>query len=113
MGMFSLNLENDDVIPKIIDRNEDMSSIIKEVAQYWNFDFSSRAPGSAYVDNQFVGTDLDLCCFLFSISQRKPVIKIPYYDRRREKTIKKGQVQLTNERYGKLHGIGFANDTFS
>lgn len=86
----------------VMDRNADIVSSVKEVDNFWGFDLFSRKPGPAYNNNDiFVGTDLDLACFLYELSERGAVINIPKYESLGQTVLKEG-VRFLNK--GNRHG---------
>ena len=58
---------------------------------------TSRKPGAAYIDENLVGTDLDLACFLFELAERNAVINIPQYKSMRAAKIKEGEALISKE----------------
>ena len=89
-----------------MDRSKYISGVLNEVQQWWGYDLFSRRPGPAYIDEKFVGTDLDLSCFLFELSERNAVINIPEYQLVRPTSIKKGfKVVSPQNRHGQIIGL--------
>ena len=101
------DLVDNPVLQTIQDRTKNISSIFEEVKGYWNYDIYSRKPGPAYTDDGvFVGTDLDLACFLYSLQGRNAVINIPEYETFRQTKFKEGQMLTSKDnRHGKIVGV--------
>ena len=99
----------------IMDRSKDISVAVDEVTRWWDYDLYTRKPGPAYtVDEVFTGTDLDLACFMYALSERNAVINIPTYKSMRKKTIKKGQmVTSADNRHGNITGLASNKKVFS
>jgi len=104
----------------ILDRRsprEDLEASIVEVLNYWNLDLYTRKPGPAYKDGVFVGTDLDLACFLYALANRdsgkSAVIELPVYRSLRPKTHTEGErVTSKQNRHGRITGLISNRDTF-
>lgn len=98
----------------IMDKSKDMTETIKEVSSWWKYDLFSRKPGPAYdEDGVFVGTDLDLACFLYELADRNAVINIPTYKSLRKTRIKEGQSVVSKDnRHGSLLGLNSNKNTF-
>jgi len=105
---------NNPIMQTILDRSKDITPIIEEVTGWWTYDLFSRKPGPAYLeDGTFIGTDLDLACFLYELSNRNAVINIPTYTGIRAKSKKKGQIIVSKEnRHGTLLGLNANKETF-
>lgn len=100
------DLVENPIVKTIQDRTKDVRTIFNEVQSFWGYDLFSRKPGPAYVDGVFVGTDLDLACFLYSLKDRGAVINIPWYEKFRQTKLKEGQVLTSkNNRHGKVVGV--------
>jgi len=98
----------------IINRGSDIEPVIQKVSEWWSYDLYSRSPGPAYRDGVFVGTDLDLACFLYALAERKAVINIPRYKSMRQKSTKEGQVVTSKDnRHGAITGLSSNKDVFS
>ena len=94
-------------------RRSGLDMMIPTVQEWWGYDLFNRKPGPAYIDDQFVGTDLDLSCLLFELSERHAVINIPEYQPVRPKTIQKGYTVLsTQNRHGEIIGLISNKDSF-
>lgn len=105
---------NNPVMGVVMDRETDLDIIIPVVRGWWGYDLMHRKPGPAYIDDQFVGTDLDLSCLLFELSERHAVINIPTYQNIRPKSIQKGCTVLSTEnRHGEIIRLVSNKDTFS
>jgi hypothetical protein len=88
----------------ILDRSSNVGVIANITTQFWDYDLFSRKPSPAYDEyGVFTGTDLDLACFLYSLSGRGAVINIPNYKSATQKKARKDQrlVSKTN-RHGEL-----------
>jgi len=102
-----------EIMSSILDRRVDISSAIEEVQGFWGFDLMTRKPGPAYRDGVFVGTDLDLACFLYELAERGAVINLPTYKSFRQTHVKEGQHLVSKaNRHGKLLGVGANIKTF-
>lgn len=102
------------LMQKIQDRTQDIMTVVDEVLSWWRYDIQTRKPGPAYVDDQFVGTDLDLACFLFELAERHAVINIPTYKGMRARTQKTDQQIVSSEnRHGHILGLRANKETFS
>lgn len=98
----------------IMDRNYPIDNIIGEVVSWWRYDMSKRKPGPAYINDEYVGTDLDLACFLFELAERNAVINIPQYKGMRGKTLREGEVVLSSDnRHGQIIGLTANKNVFS
>lgn len=106
-------LENP-IMEIIRDKESDIEQVFDKVISWWRYDLESRKPGPAYIDENFVGTDLDLACFLFELCERNAVINIPKYKSMRAKTIKEGEAVVSSEnRHGQITGLIANKDVFS
>jgi len=98
----------------IMDKNFNLDALIPEVQNYWGFDMYKRKPGPALIDGVFVGTDLDLACFMYALAQRGAVINIPKYKSMRPKSVKEGQRVVSSEnRHGPIVNLTSNKDVFS
>lgn len=106
-------LENP-IMKDIMDKSKDVKDIINEVSSWWTYDLFSRKPGPAYdEDGTFLGTDLDLACFLYELADRNAVINLPSYKSIRKTKIKEGQALISKEnRHGCLLGLNANKNTF-
>lgn len=105
-----------EMVLKIRNYKEDISTIIPEVISWWGFDLFSRKPGPAYVDEDLIvqTTDLDLACFLYELADRSAVINIPTYKSFRPKSIKEGQIIVSSEnRHGQIIGLVANKEIFT
>jgi hypothetical protein len=87
--------------------------VVKEVMGWWEYDLFNRKPSPAYDEyGVFKGTDLDLACFLYSLSGRGAVINIPFYKAHTKAKLREDQ-QITSKmnRHGEVLGVG-ANKLF-
>jgi len=97
----------------IQDRRTDLRDTIQKVQGFWNYDLFSRKPGPAYRDGVFVGTDLDLACFLYALVDRKAVIKLPTYQALRARTKTEGQMLSSkHNRHGQILSLVSNQHTF-
>jgi hypothetical protein len=92
-----------------------LQDVIDRVTDYWGYDLYTRKPGPAYTeDGVFVGTDLDLACFLSALVDRKAVINIPTYKSMRAKSMKEGERVLSDKnRHGKILGLTSNKEVFT
>lgn len=99
----------------ILDRTQPIQPVIDDMLSHWNYDLFTRKPGKAYTDdNVFVGTDLDMACFLFALADRGAVINIPKYEGRRPTQKTAGEIITSKDnRHGKLLGISANKENFS
>jgi len=98
----------------IIDRTANIDPTIDEVSSWWGYDLYSRRPGPAYRDGVFVGTDLDLACFMYALAERGAVINLPYYTGLRQKSTKENQrITSARNRHGNIIGLTSNKDVFS
>ncbi|MCK5616484.1 hypothetical protein KAR91_82240 [Candidatus Pacearchaeota archaeon] len=108
------NVLDNTVMQGIMDRGSKILPLIEEVKSFWNYDLFKRSPGPAYRDGVFVGTDLDLACFLYSLAERNAVINIPKYESIRATSRKEGQMIVSKDnRHGQLLGVVSNKDVFS
>lgn len=93
----------------------DLDEVADEIASLWQFDLYSRKPGPAYTeDGEFVGTDLDLVCFLSALVERGAVINLPFYKSRRVKQDHvEERVISAGNRHGKVLGLTSNKQAFS
>jgi len=98
----------------ILDRSKDLKEIIPEVTSWWKYDLFSRKPGPAYSDDGvFIGTDLDLACFLYELADRNAVINLPTYKGIRATGHKEGQMVVSSKnRHGNILGLTANKETF-
>jgi len=108
------NILDHPMMINILDRSKDISDTIEEVASWWKYDLFNRKPGPAYdEDKVFLGTDLDLACFLYELADRKAVINLPEYKNIRSKKFKEGQIKISDEnRHGLILGLSANKETF-
>jgi len=108
------NVLDHPVMKSVLDKTEDPMLAVEQVTKWWGFDLYSRKPGAALRDGVFVGTDLDLACFLSAIADRGAVINIPNYKSMRPKTIKEGErVVSKSNRHGPVVNLVSNKDVFS
>lgn len=110
-----VNILDTDHMQAVLDRSKDIQPVIDDMTAYWSFDLYTRKPGAAYTeDGAFQGTDLDLACFLFALSERGAVINIPEYTSRRPKQVTEGEVIVSDKnRHGKILGLTANQETLS
>lgn len=104
------------IVQTIMKRNEDVTQVIKEVADFWKFDLFTRRPGPAYYDEQgnLHTTDLDLAVFLYSLAGRKAVINIPEYEAKRVSAKRTDQKVISKyNRHGEIINVGANKEFFS
>lgn len=86
-----------------LDRTKDIEPIAKIAKDFWGYDLMSRKPSPAYNEyGVFKGTDLDLACFLYALSERDAVIKIPYYKSGTKKVTRTDQKRISSQAEGKI-----------
>jgi len=108
------NLLETEAMTAIIDKTSDIQPTIEEVQSWWGYDLFSRRPGPAYRDGVFVGTDLDLACFMYALSERKAVINLPVYKGLRQTSIREGErITSKHNRHGNIVGLTANKDVFS
>ncbi len=101
-------------VQRIQDRRTDLlTDVIPQVEDYWGYDLYTRKPGPAYKDGIFVGTDLDLACFLYALVDRKAVIILPRYKAMRAKSTTEGEHIVSKEnRHGQILSLVSNKETF-
>lgn len=109
-----LHVFSDIQMAKLLDRQCDITEVVKEIAGWWGYDLFSRKPGPVFTEyGTYKGTDLDLCTFLYELAERGAVINIPTYKAATKRTIKEGQHLTSAEnRHGKLVGLTANQDFF-
>jgi len=109
------NVLDNEIMMTIMDKGKPIDDVITEVLSWWDYDLYTRRPGPAYdEDGVFVGTDLDLACFISALAQRNGVINLPTYQSMRNRTIKEGQVLTSKEnRHGTIVGVSSNKETLS
>ena len=108
------NIMDHNLVKVIMDRKSDIEPIIEEVKSWWGYDLYNRKPGPAYTDDGvFIGTNLDLACFLYELCQRGAAINIPKYETFSKKKLKEGQ-HLTSKdnRHGIIKGLVSNKETW-
>jgi hypothetical protein len=108
------NILDHPMMTDILDKSKDISNIVNEVSNWWKYDLFTRKPGPAYdEDGIFLGTNLDLACFLYELADRKAIINLPEYKNIRSRKIKEGQIKVSNEnRHGAILGLNANKETF-
>jgi len=102
------------VMTTVLDKSANIMEAVEQAQKWWGFDLYSRKPGAALQDGVFVGTDLDLACFLTAIADRGAVINIPTYKSMRPKTIKEGERTVSEfNRHGPVLNLLANKDVFS
>lgn len=105
-------LENE-TMKIIMDRAEPIEPVIESVMASWNYDLFTRRPGPAYIDDEFIGTDLDMATFLFALHDRHAVINITKYKSMRAGATRADEELTSKEnRHGELVGLTSNKDTF-
>lgn len=109
------NLLNNKIVQDILDRSKPVEPIIEVVSSWWGYDLMNRKPSPAYTeDGIFVGTDLDLACFLYALAGRGAVINLPTYEGHSKKKVREDQVVTSQyNRHGKMVGVGANKDFWS
>lgn len=81
----------------------------------WSVDLYTRKPGPAVTeDGDFVGTDLDLACFMQALVDRQAVVNLPTYTGRRASQKREGERIISKEnRHGTLTGLTANREVFS
>jgi hypothetical protein len=99
-------LENEMVLDAL-DRTKDIVPIAQAAEEFWSFDLLNRKPAPAYDEHGiFKGTDLDLACMLYAMSERGAVIKLPYYKSATRRATRKDQELISKgDRHGKMAGL--------
>ena len=98
-----IGLMEDENVKLILDKTSNIKPVIDKVSAWWSYDLFNRKPGPAYMeDGTFVGTDLDMACFLYELCQRGAAINIPEYKSFRQTKVKEGQMLTSKEN---RHGI--------
>ena len=107
-------LSNPNVVA-ILNREIDITPVINAVQSWWGYDLFARKPSPAYDDyGIFQGTDLDLACFLYSLSGRGAIINIPTYKTHSKKKQRTDQkLTSTENRHGELIGVQANKEFFS
>lgn len=101
------------IVEAVQDRSSFIEEFIPTVENFWGYDLYTRKPGPAYRDGVFVGTDLDLACFLYALVDRKAVIQLPTYRSVRPRSIREGEMLSSKtNRHGKIFGLVSNKDTF-
>lgn len=108
------NILEHPLMSKILDKSKNINDVINEVWGWWTYDLFNRKPGPAYdEDGIFIGTDLDLACFLYELAGRRAVINLPEYKSIRPSSRKEGQMIVSKEnRHGCLLGLNANKETF-
>jgi len=99
----------------IQDPSSNIMDAVENVLGYWNYDLMSRKPGPAYTsDGIFIGTDLDLACFLYALKERGAVLNLPEYKGFRQIKFKEGQSLVSkSNRHGKIVGLVSNRNNFT
>ncbi|MDO8640246.1 MAG: hypothetical protein Q7R33_01770 [Nitrosarchaeum sp.] len=102
-----LNVAETDAMQTILNLGQPIQPVIDETLAHWSYDLDNRKPGPAYTDDGvFVGTDLDLACFLYALADRQAVINLPQYKGRRAKQVTEGEIVVSDKnRHGKILGV--------
>jgi len=109
------NILEDSRIKRIQDRTKSVDDLAKKMISAWSMDLYTRKPGPAYdEDGIFVGTDLDLACFMLALAERNAVIVLPKYKARRQVQKTEGEIIVSKDnRHGKIIGLSANKETFS
>ena len=111
-GTLTSILENPMVLA-ILDRGASLDGVIDEALSWWDYDLFKRKPSPAYSEyGIFVGTDLDLACFMYALAGRGAIINIPYYKSHTQTKMREDQqLKSKDNRHGELLSVG-ANKYF-
>jgi len=109
---------DDELVVKILDRNERISSVADEVLSHWDYDLEKRKAGLAYdispSGEEMEYCTLDLATFLYTLRRRNAVISLPTYQSRRPRTIKENEVLMSKDnRHGQILNLTSNQNTFS
>lgn len=108
------NILDNNFMKDILNRETPPFILADKAQQWWSWDLFSRSPGPALKDGVFVGTDLDLACFLMTLSDRNAIINIPKYKSMKPTTIREGERVISNEnRHGPIIGLVSNQELFS
>jgi len=108
------NILENPLMINIMDKSQDINKITDEISSWWTYDLFTRKPGPAYdEDGIFLGTNLDLACFLYELADRNAVINLPEYKSIRPASHKEGQIIISNKnRHGCMIGLNANKETF-
>lgn len=106
---------DDPRVKKIQDLSQSVDDLAKKMISDWSMDLYTRKPGPAYdEDGVFVGTDLDLACFMLALAERNAVIVLPKYKARRQAQKTEGEIIVSKDnRHGRIMGLSANKETFS
>jgi len=110
-----IGILDDSRIKKIQNLTESVDDLAKKMISAWSMDLYTRKPGPAYAeDGLFVGTDLDLACFMMALSERNAVIVLPKYKSRRQTQKTEGEIIVSKDnRHGRILGLSANKEIFS
>jgi len=110
-----MNVLDNSRMQVILDKSKPIQPVIDDMLNFWSYDLYSRRPGAAYTDDDiFIGTDLDLACFMFALAERGAVINIPKYESRRVSTVAEGEIVTSKDnRHGKILSIISNKENFA
>lgn len=102
-------------IKAVQDLTRPVDDLAKKMISAWSMDLYTRKPGPAYdEDDVFVGTDLDLACFMIALAERNAVIILPKYRARRQAQKTEGEIIVSKDnRHGRIMGLSANKETFS
>jgi hypothetical protein len=103
------------IVQDILDRSKNIENAANVCTEFWSYDLMSRKPGPAHDETgAFIGTDLDLATFLYSLQGRNAIINLPEYKALSQTKIRADQ-QLTSkyDRHGEIVNVGANKDFFS
>ena len=108
------NILQHPAVMNILNNSSNIEETIKWVDNLWSYDLYTRKPSPAYLtDRVFIGTDLDLAAFLYSLVGRNAVINLPIYKSMRQTKLKTGQYLTSkSNRHGQILGVTANQHTF-
>ena len=106
-----LNLYENSLMKKIMDRSEFLVDTIEDVKKFWSFDMYSRTPSHILENDKIVGTNLDAASLFYTLAERSAVITIPEYKSLRPKTL--GESKVNGVRTGEIINLSSNKDIFS
>lgn len=116
MATTLLNILEHPIIQDLMDRQQDITSLIEDTNSFWIHDLFNRRPSAAEYDDQgkLLTTDLDLATFLYALSDREAVINLPIYKSLRPKSVQEGIVVTSSQnRHGQIMGLVSNSKVFS
>ena len=100
---------------KLTDPDADIRATCGRILDAWRYNLQDRKPGIAYMDEQGEPvTDLDLACALSAFADRRAVINLPTYKRRRARQVREGEIVVSSQnRHGRVIGLSSNQYVFS